>query len=230
MSDDVKGYLEFHIEQGPVLEQMNLPLAVVDTIVGQIRYELTFNGQAGHAGATPMELRHDALAAAAEWIGVVERTALEDRNIIATVGQLEVHPGAANVVPGSARASLDVRGASDAACRSAAAQLLSAAHNPRRRGVVVSTEARLVQSAVPMDRAMSDALCRAVTDAGHTVHRMNSGAGHDAMILARRVPAALLFLRSPGAISHHPDETVFVADVDAALDVGMRFLESWSLS
>jgi allantoate deiminase len=101
--------LELHIEQGPVLEAENLQLAVVEAIVGQSRFELTFTGEANHAGTTPMRLRHDALAAAAQWVTDVERYAANYQELVATVGQLEVSPAAVNVVPGSARATLDVR-------------------------------------------------------------------------------------------------------------------------
>ena len=97
------GYLEFHIEQGPVLDTLNLPLGVVTAIVGQSRCEVTFRGEANHAGTTPMHLRRDALAAAARWTSFVERTARATPGVVATVGALHVHPGAANVVPGEAR-------------------------------------------------------------------------------------------------------------------------------
>ena len=103
------GYLEFHIEQGPVLENLNLPLAVVDVISGQSRAELTFDGVAGHAGTTPMKMRKDALACAAVWIAEVEREALTTSGLVATVGKLTVEPGAGNVVPGRTAVSLDVR-------------------------------------------------------------------------------------------------------------------------
>ena len=103
------GYLEFHIEQGPVLDSLGLPLGVVTGIVGQSRFEVTFRGEANHAGTTPMHLRRDALAAAARWTSFVERTARATPGVVATVGALHVHPGATNVVPGEARASLDVR-------------------------------------------------------------------------------------------------------------------------
>src|SRR6185436_1022954 len=106
---DVLGYLEFHIEQGPVLDSLNLPLGVVEAIAGQSRMELRFSGQANHAGTTPMHLRKDALAAAAEWIGLVEDEALETPGLVATVGEIVALPGAGNVIAGEARASLDVR-------------------------------------------------------------------------------------------------------------------------
>jgi allantoate deiminase len=211
------GYLEFHIEQGPVLEQLNLPLAVVDAIVGQSRYSLTFEGRANHAGTTPMALRQDALVAAARWIDEVERYALRHEGMVATVGSLHVSPNAGNVIPGEVRASLDIRHAHDSTRRHAATHLLS------RAGA--KHEQLLDQNAVSMDEGMTAALAVAVESAGFKVHRMTSGAGHDAMIVAPHIPSTMLFLRSPGGISHHPDETVLPDDVDAALRVGSAFLK-----
>jgi allantoate deiminase len=226
-AQDALGYLEFHIEQGPVLEDLGLPLGVVDAIAGQSRLDVVFEGQANHAGTTPMGLRRDALACAAEWIGAVEREALDTPGLVATVGRLDVSPGAGNVIAGSVRASLDVRHPSDNARRQALAHILEvAAGIAARRRLTASWTQRLDQPAVAMDPALTQLLERAVSDAGYTAHRMISGAGHDAMIVARRIPAAMLFLRSPGGVSHHPDETVLAEDVAAALQTGMRFLSA----
>ena len=217
IAPQVQGYLEFHIEQGPVLEAASLPLAVVDAIVGQSRLWVTFEGHANHAGTTPMNLRRDALAAAAEWITTVESLALSEPGLVATVGALTVSPNAGNVVPGSVRASLDVRHVSDNVRHQAVDRLLEAA---TRRDIGVRHEQMLDQATVPMDAGLTEKLARAVEKAGYPLHRMASGAGHDAMILAQHVPSAMLFLRSPDGISHHPDEAVLVADVEAALEVG----------
>jgi allantoate deiminase len=219
------GYLEFHIEQGPVLEQLNLPLGIVESIVGQSRFEILFTGQPNHAGTTPTALRRDALAGAAEWIGRVEREACTTPDLRATVGCLEVSPGASNVIPGSVRATLDVRHPRDDVRRNAIQSLLTAAEQiAARRGLGLSREQRLDQPATPLDPAMIAALERAVARCGLPVHRLASGAGHDAMILAPCCPAAMLFLRTPGGISHHPGETVMPEDVAAALAVGGQFL------
>jgi allantoate deiminase len=225
-SDDALGYLEFHIEQGPVLESLDLPLGVVEAIVGQSRLDVTFQGQANHAGTTPMHLRRDALAGAAEWISAVEREARAVPGAVATVGRVVVSPGARNVIPGSVAASLDVRHAEDAVRRDLVARLLRLAEQiGASRCLTASWEQRLDQSAVAMDSNLTQLLERAVMSTGRAEHRMVSGAGHDAMIVARRMPAAMLFLRSPGGISHHPDETVLAQDVDSALDVGVEFFE-----
>jgi allantoate deiminase len=223
---EVKAYFEFHIEQGPVLESLGLSLGVVEAIAGLSRWEIRFEGKANHAGTTPMSLRRDALACAAEWIGLVEHVAQTTPGLVATVGTIEAQPGAANVIPGVANASLDVRHASDEVRERALKLLLdSAEHIAHGRGLTVTGEPRLDQPAVALHLEMVE---EAVESAGFPVHRMVSGAGHDAMILARKIPASMLFLRSPGGISHHPDESVLAEDVDAAMAVGAELLEGRS--
>ena len=220
------GYLEFHIEQGPVLESLGYSLGIVEAIAGQTRMVLAYTGRAGHAGTTPMRLRHDALAGAAEWICAVEEEALATPQLVATVGRIEAHPGAPNVIAAVVKLTLDVRHQEDSVRCLAVERLTSRAESiARRRGLTVSTETRLDQAAVAMDPQLTNTLCRAVEKSGHTPHRVFSGAGHDAMVLARRMPAAMLFLRSPEGLSHHPDESVLVEDVAAALAAGLGFLE-----
>jgi allantoate deiminase len=219
------GYFEAHIEQGPVLESLDMPLGVVSAIVGQSRYWLRFVGQAGHAGAQPMELRRDALAGAAEFVSVVEQAGKSTPGLRATVGSLTVTPGATNVIPGDVRLSLDVRYESDAVRRQVVEQLLSQARGIATvRKLAVNIESALDECAVPCDSALSERLAAAIGATGHTSHRIVSGAGHDAAVMAARCPVAMLFIRSPGGISHHPDETVLSEDVRAALDVMIRFL------
>ncbi|HEY5329491.1 MAG TPA: allantoate amidohydrolase [Acidobacteriaceae bacterium] len=217
--------LEIHIEQGPVLEAENMSLAVVESIVGQSRFLLTFTGHANHAGTTPMALRKDALAAAAQWIAEVERYALDSKQLVATVGHVEVLPGAANVVPGLVRAALDIRHPSDASRHAATAVLLTKAEAAGElRGVRVKAEMKMQQNAVPMDHALTTQLADAAERAGFPVNAMFSGAGHDAMILAPHVPTTMLFLRSPGGLSHHPDEAVREQDVEAAIATVLEFV------
>ena len=220
-------YLEFHIEQGPVLESEGIPLAVVDAIAGQTRMTFTFTGHANHAGTTPMgALRHDALAAAAAWIVEVERYAAATPGLVATVGKLEVPSAAGNVVPGKVVATLDVRHAQDSV-RAAAVRHLSdfAQHAAAARGVTLAHSTSHDQPAVAMDPRLAVLLAESVArTTGRPARILTSGAGHDAMILARRVPAAMLFLRSPCGLSHHPDESVLPADVEAALAAGLEFL------
>ncbi len=228
-SDNALGYLEFHIEQGPVLESLNLPLGVVEAISGQSRLDLHFEGKANHAGTTPMNLRQDALAGASEWVSTVEREARVIPDAVATIGRIAVSPGASNVIPSSATASLDVRHAKDAVRHHLVALLLESAEQiAARRRLKVSWKERLDQPAVEMDSAFVKLFENAVSALGCPIHRMASGAGHDAMIVARRMPAAMLFLRSPGGISHHPEEAVLAGDVGDALEVGMHLLEALS--
>ncbi len=174
-----------------------------------------------------MNLRHDALAAAAQWIALVEAEANKIPGLVATIGRLEIEPNASNVIAGSVRASLDVRHAQDEVRHQAVNHFLDGARQlANDRGLSVEWKQLVDQPAVAMNPAMTKKLSAAVVAAGYPVHLMLSGAGHDAMILAERVPTAMLFLRSPGGISHHPDENVLAADVTAALNTGLNFLNA----
>jgi allantoate deiminase len=225
VADDVAGFLEFHIEQGIVLESEDLSLGVVKAIAGQTRAEMTFTGRARHAGTTPMRLRNDAVAGAAEWVIEVERLALDTPGLVATVGDLRTHPGAGNVVAGQLRASLDVRHEQDAVRHQAVDTLLArAATIGQRRGLTVASKMLMDQPAVAMDAGLSVLAMEAIRDVGVQPLSMVSGAGHDAMILAECVPTTMIFLRSPGGISHHPDESVRPQDVENALAAGRAFL------
>jgi allantoate deiminase len=225
LSDDVLGYIEFHIEQGPVLENLGRPLGVVEAIVGQNRLEFTFSGQANHAGTTPMNLRHDALSAGAEWILAVENLAQRTPGMVATVGFVEAKPGATNVIAGEMRATLDIRHPSDRARTEALDELIRQAESiAARRGVTVKWRMLLAQQAVAMDPFLAEQIEHAIRKAGCEPHRMASGAGHDAMILAEKIPAGMIFLRTPGGISHDPAESVRLDDVAKALDCGQHLL------
>lgn len=224
--DGALGYLEFHIEQGPVLDDLAIPLALVRTIVGQSRLTATFTGSANHAGTTPMAARRDAVAGAAEWIAAVETFARRTPGLVATVGRVVTRPGAPNVIAGLCEASLDVRHASDDTRATAVDTLCRTAQQiASRRQLAVQWDTHLDQRSVAMSPALVTGLERAVAAQGIPVHRIDSGAGHDAMILAARMPVAMLFLRSPDGISHHPDETVLEGDVAAALGAGLAFLD-----
>jgi len=225
MNSDSLAYVEFHIEQGPVLESLGIPLGVVEGIAGQTRAEFTFLGRANHAGTTPMNLRHDAMSAAAEWILEVERLAKREKELVATVGRIAATPNAANVVAGQVRLSLDVRHKSNDV-RAHAAEFLAvqAEEIAHRRGLTVEQRILLNQPAVSMDSFLMDQIEQAAGKAGCKAHRMVSGAGHDAMILAEKIPTAMIFLRTPGGVSHHPSESVSVEDVAKAMECGMFLL------
>ena len=224
------GYLEIHLEQGPVLERAGAALGVVQAIAGQTRARLHFTGQANHAGTTPMVLRHDALAAAAAWVSAVEEVAHATDGVVGTVGRLEVLPGAGNVIPSEVVATLDLRHPDDSVRTHTTTKLFACAQQAAtERGVSVSWEITLEQSAVLMDDRMCRTLQRAAEAAGYRADLMTSGAGHDAMVLAPMVPSTMLFVRTPGGVSHHPAETVRVEDVEAALGTGIEFLRMLSL-
>jgi allantoate deiminase len=220
------GFIEFHIEQGPVLEAEGLSVAAVTSVVGQTRLDLKLIGHANHAGTTPMRLRHDALAAAAEWITNVESLAVKTEGLVATVGKLEARPNVGNVIAGSAELSLDVRHVLDTTRKTAVDELLQQAESiAERRGLKLHWIQKMDEPSVSMDERLTAFMTGAIEAAGFPAKAMSSGAGHDAMIMAGRIPTAMLFLRSPGGLSHHPDEAVREEDVEAALHVGEKFLE-----
>jgi allantoate deiminase len=231
LGNDALGYLEFHIEQGPVLESVNQPLAAVEAIAGQSRLEFAFIGHANHAGTTPMHLRRDAIAAAAEWISTVEREAQEISGLVATVGKFDATPGAANVIAGEARLTLDVRHSSDDIRTRAVDDLIRRAHEIAvRRGLSVDERILVSQPAVAMDSFMTHEIEEAMLMTGCKPYRMVSGAGHDAMIMAEKVPSAMIFLRTPGGISHDPAESVSVDDIEKAIECGLHLLDQLASS
>ena len=231
LTKEYLGFIEFHIEQGPVLENLGLPLAAVDSIVGQSRLEFTFFGRSNHAGTTPMNLRYDALAAAAEWITVVERRARNTDGLVATVGKIEAKPGATNVIAGETRLTLDVRHAADEIRIQAVNDLVDQAKGiAERRGLTVEWRVLLEQRAVPMDSFLVNEIEQSMKAIECLPHRMMSGAGHDVMIMAEKIPAAMIFLRTPGGISHDPSESVAVEDVEKAIDCGLQLLDQLASS
>ena len=214
------GYLEAHIEQGPTLEREDLPVGVVSAIAGQTRAAVTIHGRPGHAGTTPMQGRHDALAAASELVLAVERVARDEDGLVATVGAIAVEPGASNVVPGLARLSVDVRHPEDAFLGQGVAAIRRVAGRiAETRGVDLEWTTRQATPAVEMAPALRLRLASAVSAAGHEIRSLPSMAGHDAVLLSRVCPAAMLFVRCAGGISHDPGESVAEADVAVALDV-----------
>jgi allantoate deiminase len=222
---DLIGYYEVHIEQGPALEAQDLPLGVVTAIAGQTGATIAFSGAAGHAGTVPMSLRRDALAAAAEWILAAEALARREDGLVATVGQLTLEPGAGNVIPGRAELTLDLRHAEDPVRIRAGAELQRHAEAiAASRRVEVEWRAHEM-AAVRLSPELTERLAAAVAASGRPVVRLPSGAGHDAAIISTIAPAAMLFVRCAGGVSHNPAESVTAEDVAAAIDVTTRFLE-----
>jgi allantoate deiminase len=213
-------YAEVHIEQGPVLEAKNLAVGVVTAIAGQSRIRVEFHGVAGHAGTVPMDLRHDALAGAAELV-----LAAESCGITATVGKLEVAPGASNVIPGHATLTLDVRHQNDARRLAAVKSLRAKARTiAKRRGLKLLWTPVQENGAVQCDKKLTQLFSQSVAQRGLAVLKLPSGAGHDAVVLSQICPVAMLFVRCQGGISHNPAESVKTADVKVAIEVLADFL------
>jgi allantoate deiminase len=223
---DVLGYLEVHIEQGPVLEAEKLPVGVVSAIACQIRGRLTFCGKAGHAGTTPMRLRRDALAGAAEFVLAAEAFARRQPQLVATVGTISVVAGAANVIPGETVLSLDVRHPLDVKCHAARTRLLALARRiARRRGLTVRWQPTMDHRAVACAPRLTSLLAQSVRAMQGRSLALVSGAGHDAVVMSTLTPVAMLFVRCRGGLSHHPDEYASPADLETALRVVVDFLE-----
>jgi len=222
---DWLGYFEVHIEQGPVLWERNIPVALVTAIAGQQRVELTWRGMAGHAGTVPMTMRQDALAGAAEFVLAVEQFGRQHApELVATVGKLDVRHAASNVIPGEVSCSLDLR-SPDAARLTAARQVPALAQAIAGRRQLHLTWSP-VQTTAPAtcDAGLNQLLARAIAAAGHEVVPLVSGAGHDAVPVSQVAPATMLFVRCFQGISHNPLENVELPDLAAAVEVSARFL------
>ncbi len=224
---DVAGFAEVHIEQGPVLESENLALGAVTGLVGQSRIRLFYRGLASHAGTTPMRGRRDAFAALSELNVFVEKYGLSIPNLVATVGMAQVRPGGANVIPGEVYFSLDIRNGDQPVLDRATEIILGeAAAIAKRRGIDMQIETQEAQAVVKCDAALVNKMASAMQFHSHKPFRLASGAGHDTAIMSKVTNTAMLFIRSPGGISHNPIETVTVEDVAAAIEVFVTFLKS----
>ena len=222
---DVLAYAELHIEQGPVLESLDLPVGVVTAINGGNRISIEITGSAGHAGTVPMTLRRDALAAASECVLAIERLARRATDVVATVGRLVVSPGAVNVIPGHVRLTLDVRAPTDDARHAARAAMESECRAiAQRRRIDIAMSPLWDARTSACDAHLQQQFAAAVESEGLRVHRLPSGAGHDGMALIDIAPIGMLFVRCKAGISHNPAEAVNVADVDAGARVLLRFI------
>jgi allantoate deiminase len=205
--DRVGAYLEVHIEQGPVLEQEGIDIGIVTGIAGMLGFRVRLIGEANHAGTTPMAVRRDALAGAARVVLALREAALKRGDITANVGVLTVTPGGFNVIPGVAEFTIDVRAGEPEVFSSLDALVLETLERvagEEQLGVEVSETHR--KPPTPLDPDLQDLLAESAAEVGASARRMPSGAGHDAMVLAKRVPAAMLFVPSRGGISHSPEE------------------------
>ncbi len=225
--DELLGYWEVHIEQGPVLESLALSVGVVTGIAGARRANLRLTGKAGHAGTTPMHLRRDALVGAAELTIAIEQIAKQaGQDVVATVGQLFARPGAVNVIAGASILSLDVRSQDDKLRNAVLSDINDAAEMiAANRHLYLGWEWIHSAKAVMCDGNFTQLLSEAIDAHDYPVHQLPSGAGHDAMAMAAICPVAMLFIRSPAGLSHHPDETVIVDDVALSLSVMFEALK-----
>ncbi len=230
--EELVGYLEVHIEQGPVLLEEGLPVGIVSAIAGSVRSMATITGTAGHAGTVPMARRHDAAAAAAELVLYVEERCAQAPSLVGTVGQLVVPDGAINIIPGRCELSLDVRAADDATRDAAVSDIMAEiARIAARRGVRMDTQEVQRTAAVRCSPRLQSLLADAVKDAGVKPRHLPSGAGHDAMMFAGLTDIAMLFVRcGNGGASHSPREIITAEDADIAarvmLDTVLRLAEA----
>jgi N-carbamoyl-L-amino-acid hydrolase len=226
--EDVLAFVEVHIEQGPVLLERGLPLGVVTAIAGSSRYLVELTGLASHAGTTPMTMRKDAAAAAAEIVLLVEQRCAQAPSLVGTVGQLAVPGGSVNVIPGACKLSLDIRAADDAVRQSAVQDVLDGiAAICARRQIEFTLEKIVEAKAAPCSPALMQRLGDAIEATGLQRFDLLSGAGHDAMAMAALTDVAMLFTRcGNGGISHNPLETMTADDADLAGEVLLNFLRT----
>ena len=226
--DDVLAYVEFHIEQGPVLEGWGLPVGCVTSISGATRYEVAITGQAGHAGTVPMPARKDAMAAAAECVLAIETRCATEPGLVGTVGRMEVGPGAINVIPGRAAFTIDIRAPDDAQRVRAADDVIRQIDAvARKRGVSLTARKIHDMAAAPCAPWLMDQVDRAISGAGITPFRLPSGAGHDGMAMIAIADIGMIFLRCEGGISHNPAEAITLADAETGAQVLLRFIRDF---
>jgi allantoate deiminase len=219
------GFIEVHIEQGPVLEREGLPVGAVSAISGSKRATVTLAGTAGHAGTVPMAMRRDALAGAAEIVLVTEKIARATPGLVGTVGKLTVLPGAQNVIPGRVEFSLDVRHEDlDVVLGAVAAIRERAEAVATARGLELEWSETAGSGSTPCDPGLTDALIGAIAAEGIAARTLFSGAGHDAGALAAIMPVSMLFVRCKDGVSHNPAESIVMDDVEVAIRVLGRFL------
>lgn len=227
--DDTAGYVELHIEQGPVLENENLPVGVVTAISGQTRAWIHVKSAPNHAGTVPMTLRNDALTSACEVALAVEEVACSHDNTVATVGTITAKPGLANVIPGEVTMSLDVRSPRDEVRECALAEIKSKSIEiAKRRGVVVEFEPVLELASCPCADELIQQIESAIRNVGVHPIRLPSGAGHDGMAMSLLTGIGMIFVRCKGGISHSPKESVTAADIDVGAKALLYFMQNFN--
>jgi allantoate deiminase len=226
---ELHAYVELHIEQGPVLEQQNLAVGVVTAIAGATRLAAKLTGMAGHAGTVPMAMRRDALAGAAECIGMVEEFCKTDEaGLVGTVGYIDAMPGATNVIPGLVSFTLDIRAPADPHRRRAVADIVRRIEAiAKRRHLALQLDVTHENRTVPCAPWLKAQVADAVAAEGFGVFELPSGAGHDGMAMIDIADVAMIFVRCRGGISHNPAEHVETADADAGARVLLRLVENF---
>ena len=227
--NELLAYVELHIEQGPVLEGLNLPVGVVSAIAGATRLAASLTGMAGHAGTVPMPLRRDALTGAAECIIEIEEFCRTDEDgLVGTVGYIHAMPGATNVIPGQVAFTIDIRAPTDGHRKLAVADIVRRIENiAKRRRLTLQLDVTHENRTVPCAPWLKSQVAEAVAGEGFRVFELPSGAGHDGMAMIDVADVAMVFVRCKGGISHHPDEHVEVADADAGACVLLRLIENF---
>lgn len=226
--EDINAFIEVHIEQGPVLEALDLPVGIVSAIAGARRFKCVLTGMAGHAGTVPMTMRQDALAGAAEMILAIEALAI-NHQVVATVGKLTCLSGATNVISGKTEFSIDIRSDNDeqrnAAFTDIEQKIQQIAEQRKLKLNITQTHAA---SAVQCNNGLQTQLSQAINKYGIKAHTLSSGAGHDTMAMANICPVAMLFMRCEKGISHHPAEAIFSQDIEITMEVLLNFLNDYS--
>ncbi len=227
---ELLAYLELHIEQGPVLEQENLPVGVVTAIAGATRLAARLSGMAGHAGTVPMAMRRDALTGAAECIGAIEEFCRTDTDgLVGTVGYIHAMPGATNVIPGQVSFTIDIRAPTDAHRKLAVTDIVRRIEAiAKRRHLSLQLDVTHENRTVPCALWLKAQVADAIAGEGFRVFELPSGAGHDGMAMIDVADVGMIFVRCRGGISHHPDEHVELADVDAGARVLLRLIENFT--
>jgi len=226
--DRIAGFLEVHIEQGPVLESLDLPVGIVTAITGIERHSVTVTGKAGHAGTTPMHLRRDALVAATEVVQIVDRLCRDTDDLVGVVGELNVTPNAVNVIPSRVDLTVELRSPSSVIRRDAREQLFREIEGALNQSPCEwHHERRYEQTEVRCSEAIQTRLAHSIEAEGYEPHRLFSGAGHDGLAMNALTEVGMLFVRCTNGLSHHPDEAITAADADSAARVLRHCLQHW---
>ena len=226
---ELLAYLELHIEQGPVLEEQQLPVGVVTAIAGATRLSVRLAGMAGHAGTVPMALRRDALTGAAECIGAIEEFCrTDDGGLVGTVGYIHAAPGATNVIPGQVSFTMDIRAPTDQRRKRAVTDMVRRIEAiAKRRKLELQLNVTHENRTVPCAPWLKEQIAEAIAAEGFRVFELPSGAGHDGMAMIDVADVGMIFVRCRGGVSHHPDEHVELADADAGARVLLRIIENF---